>query len=220
MAAADSQAPSQEHHVTLDIGGMTCASCVARIEKSLQGVEGVGHAEVNLVLEKAHVAYDPNVTNPEAFQKAIGGADYPIRFDTITWGVRGLDEAPARDRAHVLLEHMVGVRKVRITPTQGTITVDLMRGVVRPDDVKKTLVKSGYEVSDTGAEMADPKEREAREARIRLGIAVLCTIPLWLAMAKMFIASGPVGLAILGCSWLPRRWSNGDPVGALRDGLG
>jgi P-type Cu+ transporter len=45
----------------LDIGGMTCASCAARIEKRLNRMDGV-HASVNYATEKAKVAYDPSIT--------------------------------------------------------------------------------------------------------------------------------------------------------------
>ncbi|GAB3143342.1 heavy metal translocating P-type ATPase [Microbispora hainanensis] len=44
---------------TLDIGGMTCASCVRRVEKALTRVDGVETAEVNLATEVATVTYDP-----------------------------------------------------------------------------------------------------------------------------------------------------------------
>lgn len=46
--------------VTLKIGGMTCASCVARVEKKLNRLDGV-HAEVNLALETAHVTLSQSV---------------------------------------------------------------------------------------------------------------------------------------------------------------
>ena len=44
---------------TLDIGGMTCASCVGRVEKALRRVDGVAAAEVNLATEVATVRFDP-----------------------------------------------------------------------------------------------------------------------------------------------------------------
>ena len=44
----------------LEITGMTCASCVRRIEKSLNKVDGVNTAQVNLATEVATVTYDPN----------------------------------------------------------------------------------------------------------------------------------------------------------------
>ena len=45
--------------LTFDIGGMTCASCVRRVEKSLGKVEGVEQANVNLATERATVVADP-----------------------------------------------------------------------------------------------------------------------------------------------------------------
>ncbi|MBU9688743.1 heavy metal translocating P-type ATPase [Burkholderia multivorans] len=43
------------HSIDLDIGGMTCASCVSRVEKALENVPGVTHASVNLATERASV---------------------------------------------------------------------------------------------------------------------------------------------------------------------
>ena len=50
-------APSVE--LELAIEGMTCASCVKRVEKALTRVPGVAQAQVNLATERALVAYDP-----------------------------------------------------------------------------------------------------------------------------------------------------------------
>ncbi|MBU9522218.1 heavy metal translocating P-type ATPase [Burkholderia multivorans] len=43
------------HSIDLDIGGMTCASCVSRVERALEKVPGVTHASVNLATERASV---------------------------------------------------------------------------------------------------------------------------------------------------------------------
>ena len=47
--------------VALDITGMTCAACSARVEKALSRTEGVSKAEVNLALERASVEVDDSV---------------------------------------------------------------------------------------------------------------------------------------------------------------
>jgi P-type Cu+ transporter len=60
---------------TLPIVGMTCASCVARVEKALQAVPGVVHADVNLATEKATVDHLPAVTRA-ALAAAVKGAGY------------------------------------------------------------------------------------------------------------------------------------------------
>ena len=49
-----------QQNVVLDIKGMTCASCVSRIEKVLKKNEGISSASVNLATEKASVQFDPS----------------------------------------------------------------------------------------------------------------------------------------------------------------
>ncbi len=55
------EAPSASGaEVSLAVEGMTCASCVRRVERALLKAPGVGSAAVNLATERAKVAYDPS----------------------------------------------------------------------------------------------------------------------------------------------------------------
>ena len=74
--AADARAetPGREH-VELVIGGMTCASCAARIEKRLNGLPGV-KATVNVASERAAVAFDPAQATVDQLIGAIEAAGY------------------------------------------------------------------------------------------------------------------------------------------------
>ncbi|NLC56281.1 MAG: heavy-metal-associated domain-containing protein, partial [Armatimonadetes bacterium] len=71
----------------LELSGMTCASCAARIEKSLSRLEGVETASVNFATGKAVVSYDGERLQP---------ADLVARVAAAGYGARLLDdEAPA-----------------------------------------------------------------------------------------------------------------------------
>ncbi len=61
------------------VEGMTCASCVRRIEKRLARVPGVERADVNLATEQAHVVYDPALVDMPALASAIEQAGYHVR---------------------------------------------------------------------------------------------------------------------------------------------
>jgi Cu+-exporting ATPase len=61
--------------VALDISGMTCAACSARVGKALSGVDGVREAEVNLPLERASIEIDGDV-GPQALIAAVEKAGY------------------------------------------------------------------------------------------------------------------------------------------------
>ena len=68
---------------------MSCAACVARVERALGGLEGVEKAAVNFATEKAQVSYDPKKVDLEKFRQAIEDAGYQFR---------GLARAELRDR--------------------------------------------------------------------------------------------------------------------------
>ena len=63
---------------TLQITGMTCAACSARIEKGLSRMEGVTHATVNLALERASVEFDPSQVDPIRIEQKITSLGYGV----------------------------------------------------------------------------------------------------------------------------------------------
>ena len=65
--------------VTIPIEGMTCASCVANIEKAVSRLDGVTTVAVNLATEKADVTYDPAKVRLSGIKKAISDAGYTPR---------------------------------------------------------------------------------------------------------------------------------------------
>jgi Cu+-exporting ATPase len=64
--------------VVLDVGGMTCASCAAHVEKKLNGLDGV-QASVNFATEQANVRYAEGATTPEALIAAVESTGYSAR---------------------------------------------------------------------------------------------------------------------------------------------
>ncbi|SFT87067.1 Cu+-exporting ATPase [Geodermatophilus amargosae] len=75
-APATTAATTEPASCTLDIGGMTCASCVGRVEKALNRVPGVTGAEVNLATEVATVRFDPAQVDLEDLTAAVTRAGY------------------------------------------------------------------------------------------------------------------------------------------------
>src|SRR5207249_2379069 len=68
----------QVRELMLPITGMTCASCVRRVEKALSKVSGVAEASVNLATEKARISFDPDVASMGQLQAAVEKAGYHL----------------------------------------------------------------------------------------------------------------------------------------------
>jgi Cu+-exporting ATPase len=74
MSSATHEVRAAQHQVELSIGGMTCASCAARIERKLNKVAGVT-ATVNYATEKAKVSY-PDTVEPAELVRVVEAAGY------------------------------------------------------------------------------------------------------------------------------------------------
>ncbi|MCB2008988.1 MAG: copper-translocating P-type ATPase [Rhodoferax sp.] len=79
VPAAPAAGPTTEW--TLPIEGMTCASCVARVEKALKKVPGVVSAEVNLATEKAQVTVSGDAGSADALVAAVEKAGYTAHVE-------------------------------------------------------------------------------------------------------------------------------------------
>jgi len=73
--------------VELAVGGMTCSSCSARIEKTLNRLDGVS-ASVNFATETARIGYDPRLLGPQDLVAMVEAAGYTARLPRIPSGGR------------------------------------------------------------------------------------------------------------------------------------
>jgi Cu+-exporting ATPase len=115
--------------INIPVTGMTCASCQAGVQKSLQRQPGVVDAAVNLMMGNAAVTYDPAVTRPEALVEAIRetgyGAELPAPERT------AFDEQEARDKAQTEEFHELR-RKAVVSGIVGLITMVVSMPLMAP----------------------------------------------------------------------------------------
>ena len=83
----------------LSISGMTCASCVMAIDRTLRAVPGISEATVNLAAEQAAISFDPRHVTPAEMITTIQGIGYDAR---IAGGLEEAQESDERARVRAL----------------------------------------------------------------------------------------------------------------------
>lgn len=76
---------------TMNIQGMTCASCVRRVEQAITQLEGVKTANINLTTEKAQIIYDPSSLRLSTIKEAVDKAGYKL-LDVVTDEGKNVEE--------------------------------------------------------------------------------------------------------------------------------
>jgi len=95
---------------TLPVAGMTCASCVGRVERALRKVPGVAKASVNLAAQTATVEYLPGAASVDDLRAAVEGAGYSVPDASPGEDPVALQERTQREEERALLSRLrVGV---------------------------------------------------------------------------------------------------------------
>ncbi len=174
--------------VELPITGMSCASCVAKIEATLARQPGVVEAAVNLATQRASIRYENG--SPHDLVDAIRGLGYEVPAASVTIAVRGMSCASCVAKIEGALASLPGVLAATVDFAAGRATVEYVPGQVAPADLRRVIRALGYETGD-GAETAtgpeDLAERETRSheallRRLRRKIAVgaVLSVPVFL----------------------------------------
>ena len=179
--ATTSSAGAQAAAISLPIEGMTCASCVGRVEAALAKVEGVASVSVNLATERADIRLNRPVDRMALIQ-AIAKVGYDVPQGTIELAIGGMTCASCVGRVEKALKAVPGVTEAVVNLATERATV---RGVASVQDLIAAVDKVGYEASpvDTGMqadeEAAEKKDAERAELKRDLTLAAVLALPVF-----------------------------------------
>lgn len=167
------------HSHTLPIEGMSCASCVGRVDKALRGVAGVHEVTVNLVTEQAVVQATPD-TPTAALIDAVTAAGYPVKPQRIELAIADMSCASCVGRVERALAAVPGVLEVNVNLATERATI---QGVASADALIAAADKAGYPataITDTTTDATQhKKEQEALTLKRHLLIAAVFTLPVF-----------------------------------------
>ena len=177
-------------NIILPIQGMTCANCVATIERNLKKEKGVAAVSVNLSSERAVVNFSEKETNLDALIQRVERAGYGVLQIENDILLEKLSDSHEVDRIVEKLSMVDGVMKVTGNVVKEKITVSYIPTMVDLQDIYKALRKIGFHpIVPVDALDSEQKarDREISHQQKLLTIGLIFTIPLFvLSMAHDF----------------------------------
>jgi len=182
---------SSTKQLTLPITGMTCANCVATVERNLKKLDGVHGAVVNLSSERASVDYDSAKLKLTDFIARIDRAGYGIATGEADLIIKRLSDDNDARRLESSLSGLEGVMNAQVNYTTEKARVRYIPTIVTQAELRRAVSAAGFEAVELGGEAEDAealaREHEIQEQRRLLIIGLIFTIPLFLlSMGKDF----------------------------------
>ncbi|VVE26507.1 heavy metal translocating P-type ATPase [Pandoraea cepalis] len=192
---------------SVGIEGMTCASCVTRVEKALRRAPGVASANVNLATETAAVEAAPGVTPAAllgAVETAVNDAGYRVAEQSFELAIGGMTCASCVGRVEKALRQVPGVVEANVNLATERAAVRGVRGVLDVAALTAAVEQAGYEASP----VTDPAQAAASHegpAWWPVAVAAVLSLPLLLPMLLE-----PFGIHLMLPPWV--QWLLATPV--------
>ncbi len=151
----------------LNISGMTCATCVVTIEKSLSHLNGVADARVNLGKETATVEYDPTKARLSDLEKAVTDVGYRVIHEKVSLKVGGMTCATCVQAIENALQRLDGVTSVDVNLGTERATVSYNPKSTTLADMKRAIEEAGYQYLGLEGEETQDAERGIRKRELR-----------------------------------------------------
>jgi len=182
---------SDTKQFTLPITGMTCANCVASVERNIKKVDGVSIANVNLSSERATIEFDPLLTGMEVILNRIRRAGYDVATGEADLLIQRMSDDNDARRLEKALNNLEGVLDAKVIFTNERARVQYVPTMISQSELRRAIAAAGFEAVDTGGEAEDverlAREKEIQQQRHYLIVGLIFTVPLFIfSMARDF----------------------------------
>ena len=191
------------HMLSLRVEGMSCASCVGRLERAISGIPGVTSVSVNLATERARVEFSEGRPDAGAVAEAVAAAGYTPGTQTTELTITGMTCASCVGRVEKALSKVPGVRSASVNLAAETARIEAV-GDVPVHALIGAVRSAGYTASArSGAAEAERNPEEMRRDAVaalelrHVLIAAALSLPL---VMPMLLA--PLGIAVTVPGWI------------------
>ena len=176
---------ADKQQLTLPITGMTCANCVATIERNLKKLDGVQQASVNLATERASLEYDPTQLSQKAILERIRRAGYDVAWAETEWTIQRLSDDNDARRLEHSLQSLSGVEEARVNLATERARVRYIPTVVRRSEIQEAIRGAGFDSVESEGGVDDvegmARRREIQHQKRLLITGLSLTTPLFIA---------------------------------------
>jgi len=168
----------------LPVTGMTCANCVATVERNLKKLDGVQSAAVNLSSERATVEFDPALLGLPDLIARVERAGYGVATGHAELMIQRLSDGSDARRLEAALRKLEGVLDAQVSYASEKAHIDYVPTLVSQAELRRQVVSAGFVAVELGGEAEDAeamaRQHEIDTQRRLLIIGLIFTIPLFL----------------------------------------
>jgi Cu+-exporting ATPase len=178
MQSRPDLAKNKNDTILLPVEGMTCASCVRRVEKAVAAVPGVEASAVNFATETLSVTPGKGFS-AGALLEAIDKAGYEAKAETLVLEVEDMTCASCVSRVEKALKSVPSVEMASVNLATGEAMVKVLGGASALSALTAAVAKAGYAVRLVGASAEDAAatEGQGRAGEVRAGEAPVSAHP-------------------------------------------
>lgn len=174
------------------VEGMTCASCALTVEKTLQSLEGVTQASVNLATEQASISYDSARLQEETLLDAVTRAGYHLKSNTIEerYQIKGMTCASCAMAVERSVGALDGVEEAAVNLAAESLYVRYDAVEQSRATIQQAVKTAGYEAYLEEGEEVQDRANQQKEATKKMWQrfiwSAVFSLPLvYIAMAPM-----------------------------------
>ncbi len=183
---------TEEKRYSIPIGGMSCASCAARIEEGLSSLTGVKEASVNFAAERVSILLDPEKMRPGDIVSAVSDLGYEVKTDKASIPISGMSCASCVSKVESAIKGLDGVISAQVNLATERGTIEYIPTITSIEDIRKVIIDIGYtplEVRGEGLVIRgeELKQLEYHRLKMRFIVSLLLTIPIFPLMYHEYI---------------------------------
>lgn len=179
---------------TLNIEGMTCASCAQTVEKATRNLKGMQEANVNLATEKLNISYDESLLSVEEIQSAVAQVGYKALTgrEHKSFNIEGMTCASCAQTVEKATGTLNGVISSSVNLATEKMTVDYDPAILTVSDITQAVADSGYAAHEDIDSMNTVEDSKMKKGKYihsmwkRFVASAIVTVPLlYISMGHM-----------------------------------